>query len=106
MTKTKIDFAQFGILTPFPGTKLWQRLKKDDRIFTTDWRKYDITNAVFKPARMSVEELDMGRNWIEDEFYSFKGTVRRMFGLGRRARYLFPMLVLNASYRQYIKAFR
>jgi radical SAM superfamily enzyme YgiQ (UPF0313 family) len=106
MTKTKIDFAQFGILTPFPGTKLWQRLKKDDRILTTDWHKYDITNAVFRPARMSVEDLDRGREWIEDEFYSFKGTVRRMFGLGRRVRYLLPMLVLNASYRQYIKAFR
>ncbi len=29
-----------------------------------------------------------------------------MFGLGKRARYLLPMLILNASYRQYIKAFR
>ena len=57
-------------------------------------------------GQMSVEELDLGRNWIEDEFYSFKGTVRRMFSLGGRVRYLLPMLVLNASYRQYIKAFR
>jgi radical SAM superfamily enzyme YgiQ (UPF0313 family) len=104
--KTKIDFAQFGTLTPFPGTKLWQKLKKQDRILTTDWRKYDITNAVFRPAGMTVEELDAGRNWMEDEFYSFRSTVRRMFSLGRRVQYLVPMLVLNASYRQYIKAFR
>jgi radical SAM superfamily enzyme YgiQ (UPF0313 family) len=106
INKAKIDFAQFGILTPFPGTKLQQRLKRQKRIVTTDWEKYDITKAVFKPAKMSMEELNEGRQWIEDEFYSFKGTVRRMFGLGGRVRYLIPMLVLNTSYRQYIKAFR
>jgi radical SAM superfamily enzyme YgiQ (UPF0313 family) len=106
ISKAKIDFAQFGILTPFPGTKLHQRLKRQKRIISTDWERYDITKAVFKPSKMSIRELDEGRQWMEDEFYSFKGTVRRMFGLGKRARYLFPMLILNASYRQYIKAFR
>ncbi len=104
--KTKIDFAQFGILTPFPGTRLQQRLKSDNRILTEDWRRYDIAHAVFKPARMTVEELDEGRRWIEDEFYSFGGTVRRMMSLGGRVRYLLPMLTLNMSYRQYVKAFR
>jgi radical SAM superfamily enzyme YgiQ (UPF0313 family) len=104
--KAKIDFAQFGILTPFPGTKLYQRLRREKRIVSTDWEKYDITKAVFKPAGMSIEDLNEGRQWIEDEFYSFTSTVRRMLGLGKRARYLLPMLLLNASYRQYIKAFR
>jgi radical SAM superfamily enzyme YgiQ (UPF0313 family) len=106
INKTKIDFAQFGILTPFPGTKLQERLKRENRIITEDWRKYDIAHTVFKPAKMTVEELDRGRRWIEDEFYSLKGTVRRAFSLGRRTHYLIPMLILNASYRQYIKAFR
>jgi radical SAM superfamily enzyme YgiQ (UPF0313 family) len=106
VNKARIDFAQFGILTPFPGTKLHQRLHREKRIVTTDWEKYDITKAVFKPAKMSIQELNEGRQWMENEFYSFKGTVRRMFGLGKRARYLVPMLILNASYRQYIKAFR
>ena len=106
MNKTKIDFAQFGILTPFPGTKLQERLKSENRIISEDWTKYDISHTVFKPAKMTVEELDSGRQLIEDEFYSLKGTIRRMFGLGKRVRYLFPMLVLNASYRQYFRAFR
>lgn len=104
--KNKIDFAQFGILTPFPGTKLQQRLKRQNRILTEDWTKYDIAHTVFKPARMTVEELDRGRRWIEDEFYSLRNTARRMFSLGRRTRYLVPMFILNTSYRQYIKAFR
>jgi radical SAM superfamily enzyme YgiQ (UPF0313 family) len=106
INRTKIDFAQFGILTPFPGTRLHQRLKREGRIITTDWNKYDIANTVFRPARMSVEDLDLGRRWVEREFYSFKGTVRRMLSLGCRVRYLLPMLILNASYRHYIRAFR
>jgi radical SAM superfamily enzyme YgiQ (UPF0313 family) len=106
INKARIDFGQFGILTPFPGTKLQQRLSREKRIVTTDWEKYDVTNAVFKPARMTMAELNEGRRWAENEFYSFKGTVRRIFGLGKRSRYLVPMLILNASYRQYIKAFR
>jgi radical SAM superfamily enzyme YgiQ (UPF0313 family) len=106
ITRTKIDFAQFGILTPFPGTNLQKRLKRQDRILSEDWRRYDIAHTVFKPAAMSVEDLDEGRRWIEDEFYSFTGTLKRVLGLGKRVRYLVPMLILNTSYRQYVKAFR
>jgi radical SAM superfamily enzyme YgiQ (UPF0313 family) len=102
----KIDFAQFGILTPFPGTKLHDRMTRENRITTGDWEKYDIAHTVFKPTLMSQDELNRGRIWIEDQFYSVTSTVRRMFGLGWRARYLIPILVLNASYRQYVKTFR
>jgi radical SAM superfamily enzyme YgiQ (UPF0313 family) len=100
----KIDFAQFGILTPFPGTNLAARLKQEDRITTYDWNKYDITHAVYKPAKMTVDELEEGRLWIEEEFYSVRRTLARMFSLGSRVRYLIPMLILNASYRNHIKA--
>jgi radical SAM superfamily enzyme YgiQ (UPF0313 family) len=106
LVKARIDFAQFGILTPFPGTKLHERLQSEGRIFTSDWEKYDIAHTVFKPTLMTAEELDEGRMWIEDEFYSFSSTVRRVFGLGSRMRYLLPMLFLNTSYRQYVKTFR
>jgi len=42
------------ILTPFPGTDLFVRLKKENRIFSFDWRKYDILTCVFKPKQMPV----------------------------------------------------
>ena len=106
IVKAKIDFAQFGILTPFPGTKLHERLTREGRILTTDWEKYDIAHTVFKPALLTAEELNAGRVWIEDRFYSLGSTARRMIGLGSRVRYLVPMLVLNASYRKYVRAYR
>ena len=42
------------ILTPFPGTDLFTRLKKENRINSFDWRKYDILTCVFKPKQTSV----------------------------------------------------
>jgi radical SAM superfamily enzyme YgiQ (UPF0313 family) len=106
ISKVKIDFAQFGILTPFPGTRLEERLRDQGRIISTDWEKYDIQHSVFRPTGMTPEQLEEGRRWLEDEFYSVSGTIRRVASLGKRIRYLLPMLILNASYRQYIKSFR
>ncbi len=101
----KIDFAQFAILTPFPGTNLAARLRKQNRITTYDWNKYDIAHAVYRPANMTARELEEGRMWIEQEFYSLSNTMKRMFSLGKRVRYLVPMFILNASYRSNIRAF-
>jgi radical SAM superfamily enzyme YgiQ (UPF0313 family) len=106
IVKAKIDFAQFGILTPFPGTKLFNKMRREGRMLSEDWEQYDIAHAVFKPAHMTPEELNQGRQWVEDQFYGLRSTTRRMLGLGWRARYLIPLLILNASYRQYIKACR
>ncbi|MFH1220318.1 MAG: radical SAM protein [Candidatus Eisenbacteria bacterium] len=106
IVKSKIDFAQFGILTPFPGTKLYQKLNQENRILNHDWEKYDIAHTVFKPAKMTPEELEEGRRWIEDQFYSVGSCAMRLLGLGARVRYLLPFLILNTSYRQYVKAYR
>ncbi len=50
--------VQFSILTPFPGTRLFDVLDKRGRILTRDWSKYDGHHScVFKPDRLSPEEL-------------------------------------------------
>ncbi|MFH0876824.1 MAG: radical SAM protein, partial [Candidatus Omnitrophota bacterium] len=49
-----------AMLTPFPGTALFERLKKEDRILTTDWSKYDIVfHVVYRPKHMSRVELTL-----------------------------------------------
>ena len=55
--ENKIDAAQFHILTPFPGTKLYDDMIKDDRITDSDWSKYYTGEVVFKPAKMTAREL-------------------------------------------------
>jgi radical SAM superfamily enzyme YgiQ (UPF0313 family) len=55
--RARLHFAAASILTPFPGTKLRERLKKEGRIITDDWNKYDATQVVIRPARMSPAAL-------------------------------------------------
>ena len=48
------------ILTPFPASQLYERLKKENRITTFDWRKYDsLQHVVFKPKHMSGLSLQL-----------------------------------------------
>lgn len=49
------DAVQFSILTPYPGTKLFARLR--DRITTYDWDLYDCLHCVVRTDHMSAEEL-------------------------------------------------
>jgi radical SAM superfamily enzyme YgiQ (UPF0313 family) len=51
---TGIPNATFNILTPYPGTPLFGRLKAQGRILTRDWRKFNSrTDVVFQPKRMA-----------------------------------------------------
>lgn len=94
VNKARIDFAQFGILTPFPGTRLYKKLEEENRIIDRDWAKYDIDHVVFKPKLMSPEELCEGTGWVLKNFYSYKSILKRILNLGNRA---FPSLPLFAA---------
>ena len=76
--KMKIDIADFSILTPFPGTPIFNNLKKEKRIITKDWSKYNMHDVVFKPKNMTPEELIAGVKEIYVKYYSFKYTINRI----------------------------
>jgi len=75
--KIKLDWAQFTILTPLPGTRLMDELKKSRRITSWDWSKYDLGNVVFEPKGMSSDELAKGHKWAWKRFYSFSSMLKR-----------------------------
>ena len=66
------------ILTPFPGTPLFNRLEKEERILTRDWSKYDHRHVVFKPKHMSAQELFDNTKKLFEEFYSISNTSKRI----------------------------
>jgi len=59
----KIELPIFFILTPVPGTRLYQRMEKEGRILHKDWSKYNGSNVVFKPKLLSEETLLNGYSW-------------------------------------------
>jgi radical SAM superfamily enzyme YgiQ (UPF0313 family) len=74
-----IETATFHILTPYPGTALHARLKEEGRITTEEWDLYDTRHAVFRPARMSAEELDAGYWRAYRDFYRW-GSIFKSAG--------------------------
>lgn len=92
--RNRIDGAFLPILTPFPGTRIYQRLKQEGRLLTEDWSKYDMATVVFQPKRMTVEELQDGFWKVNRTFYSIPSMVKRIFNpfLLRRSLIVFgPM---------------
>jgi radical SAM superfamily enzyme YgiQ (UPF0313 family) len=69
----RIEQPQFNILTPLPGTRLMDRLRREGRIVDDDWSHYDMNHVVFEPLHLSREQLQEGHNWAWK--YAFSPTV-------------------------------
>jgi len=70
--KTKIPSATFNILTPYPGTDIYNQLKAQNRLITEDWKLYDHCSVVYHPNRMTIDELYDGYQYVKSTFYSFR----------------------------------
>lgn len=57
--KWKLETSQFLILVPLPGSRIYERMKAENRIFNFDWSKYDGHHVTFFPARMSARQLQV-----------------------------------------------
>ncbi len=60
-----LESATFHVLTPYPGTPLYQRMKRQGRILTDNWNLYDTRHAVFRPSHMTAEPT--GARLLEGE---------------------------------------
>ena len=73
----EIDVLEVNILTPYPGTPLFEKLEREGRILTRDWSKYNQVEVVFQPKKMTAEELYEGARKVAKEFYSPYNILRR-----------------------------
>jgi radical SAM superfamily enzyme YgiQ (UPF0313 family) len=101
-----IDAIQVSILTPLPGTGLYDKMK--NRIFDHDWEHYDFRHAVFTPKHMTASDLQAGADWVIRTYYSpgriLKRALRWMTLPGGIANLIYP-LGLNMAYYGRVKAF-
>lgn len=88
-----VETATFHILTPYPGTGLYSRMASEGRLLHSDWDRYDTRHAVFRPARMTVEQLEEGYWNAYRDFYSWSNIVKgasakeSWLGRGRHVAY-------------------
>ncbi len=88
--KTTIEYArfinpataQFSILTPYPGTDVWNQLK--DRLIVHDWDKFDGLHAVFNGEHLTAAEME---SWCRKAYLKFYLRPKRLAGqLGAAVR--------------------
>ncbi|MDP7237533.1 MAG: hypothetical protein QGI34_12450 [Candidatus Latescibacteria bacterium] len=77
LVKHRIGLANFGILTPLPGTEVYSQLNAENRIFERDWSKYSAAQVTFYPKLMSPERLKEGHIWAKKVFYSLSSLSKR-----------------------------
>jgi len=76
----KVILAQFAILTPYPGTRLYTRLQAEGRLLQDKWwlvPNQEILAPHFRPQLMEPEQLREGWKWAWREFYSFSSIWKR-----------------------------
>ena len=73
-----IDSVQFLMLTPLPGTPVFDDLMKQGRLIHTDWAKYDAHHAVFEPKLMTAFELHTETLKAMANFYSWETIVKNL----------------------------
>lgn len=98
IVKHRIETVTSHILTPYPGTVLYERLRAEGRILTDDLSRYNTAHVVFRPWNLTEKELYDGYLWIYKQIYSLKNIGRRMpRSRGQRSAYL----MFNLFYRKY-----
>lgn len=88
---------QPAVMTPFPKTPVYDKLKNKDRILTSDWSLFDMTNVTFIPKNMSPWELQKEFFRAAKTFYSFFSSfkIMKIFGFGYGMRRLGLWLTLS-----------
>jgi len=101
-----IDVAEFHIVTPYPGTDLYDRLKKEGRILHEDWSKYNTANVVFQPKNMTTEELFEGTKSVAKRFYTIPKILKRSYKTLENSKniyYFYYILQRGLQYRERYK---
>jgi radical SAM superfamily enzyme YgiQ (UPF0313 family) len=81
LLEINLDLAEFTVLTPFPQTKVYDDMIRDNRIFDKDWNNFNAGKVVYKPAQMSPEKLQELYNYAWDTFYKDETQEQKMFRL-------------------------
>ena len=91
--KTNIESPNAHILTPYPGTPLYNRMFAEGRIIVDNWDYYNTGNVVFLPRCMSADELLEGyQSWYRDVF-SVNNIVSRL----KKANFPYYALLTNMA---------
>lgn len=84
----RLYIAAFNHLTPFPGTPLYTRLQREERLRFNDWwldPAYRYNDLPFEPAQLSAQDVTTGCVDARHRFYRWPSILRRGFDPANRS---------------------
>jgi radical SAM superfamily enzyme YgiQ (UPF0313 family) len=106
-----VDAISVTLLTPLPGTRLWDKMEEEGRIiakaFPEDWEYYTVSYPVARYRHLSWANILSERDACGRAFFSHPRVMRRVFGSLMRTRRPFNTLlsVVSNLYRGNWKGF-
>ena len=105
-----VDLLNTLFLTPLPGTRLWERMRSQNRIvaddFPHDWQYYTLGFPTALYKRFSWAEILAEMIACDRQFYAMWPLICRVTGSFVRRRHPFWSLVSNMSFRNNIRLAR
>jgi radical SAM superfamily enzyme YgiQ (UPF0313 family) len=77
------------VLTPYPGTPLFERLMRERRILHTNWSYYDHTTVCYQPKHMDPEELAEKYLEFRNRFFSYSSFIKRGYAQLRVSPFIY-----------------
>jgi radical SAM superfamily enzyme YgiQ (UPF0313 family) len=102
--RNQIELPSLAILTPLPGTRLYDRMEGQGRIISRDWSKYTVGEVVFQPEQLTPEELQEGYYWSRKQLSSLSSIAKRTFHLRKSSLLYIPVnLIMRKASRATLK---
>lgn len=98
LCENEVDVAEFTIMTPFPHSPIRAQMEKDDRILHNNWIDYTCDKVVFKPLKMTPDELLEMYHYAWDTFYADSGYELKM---GQLFQNLMLREIADNTYKRY-----
>ncbi len=99
----RLEGFYYSLLTPYPGTPLYEAMRAEGRILERDWSLYDTDHVVYRPRLMDVETLMEGYRWAWRRSLTYRSIFTRLLGARNQLIFFGPM---NYGMRRTILAHR
>ncbi|HJU41408.1 MAG TPA: radical SAM protein [Vicinamibacterales bacterium] len=95
-----ITTATFHILTPYPGTALYESMKAQGRLTTGNWDLYDTRHVVYRPRGITAAALKRGYDWAYGAFYEW-GSILKAASQHRSIKHSVKHLAYSAGWKKF-----
>ncbi|MEJ2592542.1 MAG: radical SAM protein [Candidatus Thiodiazotropha sp.] len=93
--------ATFHILTPYPGTRIHDGLKKAGRITSENWDRYNTREVVYRPNKMTAQELKTGYDEAYRAFYRWSAIMRSGLAHRDNPAHMLKQLCYSAGWKKF-----